>query len=59
MKPWHKIATKTEWDKACVDACAAARVEVPEALRKQREEKLLSDMESFATAAERPKKGKK
>lgn len=31
-KPWHKIATKTEWDKACASACVAARVEVPQAL---------------------------
>lgn len=30
--PWHKIASKAEWDKACARACVAARVEVPAAL---------------------------
>ena len=37
--PWHKIATKTEWVKACANACAAARVEVPAALIAARAEK--------------------
>lgn len=29
---WHTIKTKVLWDKACADACAAARVEVPPVL---------------------------
>lgn len=34
---WHKIATKALWDKACADACAAGRTEVPAALQAQRD----------------------
>jgi hypothetical protein len=60
VKPWHKITTKTEWDKTCASACAAARVEVPAALQAARDAEI-ADLRDEDPAPGVPvyKKGKK
>jgi len=54
-KPWHKITSRIEWDKAVTAVLVAARIEVPAALKVARDEQ--KRIAAVKEKAERVRKG--